>query len=133
MVAPGRRIADETYCVIVQAMAKRNKAAVARVVLSNRERMVLLTVRQKGMVMTTLRNASEVRGAADYFDDIDDEKLDPQMLKLAEMIIDQHEAEFDPSQFVDNYQLALKELVKAKVRGPRRSSPRRRNEARSST
>ena len=116
-VAPDGPVADETYCVILQAMAKRKKAAVARVVLSNRERMVLLTVRHKGMVMTTLRNASEVRGAADYFDDIDDEKLDPQMLKLAEMIIDQHEAEFDPSQFVDSYQLALKEVVKAKVNG----------------
>ena len=116
-VAPDGPVADETYRVILQAMAKRNKAAVARVVLSNRERMVLLTVRDKGMVMTTLRNASEVRGVAGYFDDVGDEKLDPQMLKLAEMIIDQHEAKFDPSQFVDKYQLALKEVVKAKVNG----------------
>lgn len=116
-VAPDGPVAEETYRVIHQAMAKRNKAAVARVVMSNRERMVLLTLRDKGMAMTTLRNANEVRGVADYFDDIADEKLDPQMLKLAEMIIDQHEAEFDPSQFVDNYQLALKEVVKAKIKG----------------
>ena len=116
-VAPDGPVAEETYRVIHQAMDKRGKAAVARVVMSNRERMVLLTLRDKGFVMTTLRNANEVRGVADYFDDIGDEGLDDEMLKLAELIIDQHEAEFDPSQFVDQYQLALKDMVKAKVKG----------------
>ena len=116
-VAPDGPVAEETYRVIHQAMAKRGKAAVARVVMSNRERMVLLTLRNKGFVMTTLRNAAEVRGVADYFDDIGDEGLDAEMLNLAELIIDQHEAEFDPSQFVDQYQLALKDVVKAKIKG----------------
>ncbi len=116
-VAPDGPVAEETYRVIHEAMAKRRKAALARVVMSNRERMVLLTLRDKGFVMTTLRNASEVRGIADYFDDIGDDALDDEMLKLAELIIDQHEAEFDPSAFVDQYQLALKDLVKAKVKG----------------
>ena len=116
-VAPDGPVAEETYRVIHAAMAKRNKTALARVVISNRERMVLLTLRDKGFVMTTLRNANEVRGVADYFDDIAGDGLDQEMLQLAEMIIDKHEISFDPSQFVDQYQLALRDVVKAKVKG----------------
>jgi DNA end-binding protein Ku len=65
----------------------------------------------------TLRSANEVRAAADYFTDIKDEAAEPEMLELAERLIEQKSGRFDPSEFRDRYHEAVIEMVKAKVNG----------------
>lgn len=116
-MAPDGPVAQETFGVILAAMQDRKKAAIGRVVLSQRERQVVIQVRDKGFVMTTLRNANEVRRAEDAFEDIVIKKPDAKTLKLAEQIIDQFEAPFDASKFVDRYQEALLDVVQSKIRG----------------
>jgi DNA end-binding protein Ku len=116
-VAPDGAVAEETFRVIQQAMRKEDKVALSRVVLSNRERLIALMCRDKGFVMMTLRSANEVRDAKDYFTDIKDEEPEPEMLELAERLIEQKSGEFDPSEFSDRYQDAVIEMVKAKVKG----------------
>ena len=116
-VAPDGPVAEETFRVIHTAMRDKGKAAIARVVLSGRERIVALDARGKGFVMTTLRSAEEVRGHELFFDDIADDDIDEEMLSLAEMIIDKHTGKFDPGVFEDRYQKALAEVVKAKIKG----------------
>jgi DNA end-binding protein Ku len=71
----------------------------------------------KGLRGMTLRYPYEVRDAADYFGDIPDIKTAPDMLKLAEHILDSKAADFDPSQFVDHYENALVEMLKTKQAG----------------
>ena len=116
-MAPDGPVAQETFGVILAAMQDRKKAAIGRVVLSQRERQVVIQVRDKGFVMTTLRNANEVRRAEDAFEDIVIKKPDAKTLKLAEQIIDQFEAPFDASKFIDRYQEALLDVVQSKIRG----------------
>ncbi len=116
-VAPDGAVAEETFRVIQQAMRKESKVALSRVVLSNRERLIALMCRDNGFVMMTLRSATEVRAAADYFTDIKDEPAEPEMLELAERLIEQKSGRFDPSEFRDRYQEAVIEMVKAKVKG----------------
>ena len=116
-VAPDGPVAEETFRVVHAAMRKKGKAAIARVVLSGRERIVALDARGKGFMMTTLRSAEDVRGHELFFDDIVDDEIDHEMLSLAEMIIDKQTGTFDPSVFEDRYQVALAEVVKAKVKG----------------
>jgi DNA end-binding protein Ku len=116
-VAPDGAVAEETFRVIQQAMRKEDKVALSRVVLSNRERLIALMCRDKGFAMMTLRSANEVRDAKDYFTDIKDEEAEPDMLELAERLIEQKSGRFDPSEFRDRYQEAVIEMVKAKVKG----------------
>ena len=116
-LAPDGPVADETFRVIHKAMREQNKAALGRVVLSSRERRVIITVRDNGLMLTTLRVASEVRQHNEYFSDIDDGDLDEQALKLAELIISQNEGTWDSSEFEDQYQKELLEIVKAKIKG----------------
>ncbi|MDA0368295.1 MAG: Ku protein [Proteobacteria bacterium] len=116
-IAPDGPVADETYRVMQMAMKERDKAALARVVMSGRERLVLLIPRDNGFVLNTLRTAAEVRHHAEYFAEIGDGKLDATAVKLANQLIEQFEGELDTSQFVDYYQEALTEVVKAKVKG----------------
>jgi DNA end-binding protein Ku len=116
-VAPDGAVAEETFRVIQCAMREKQKVALSRVVLSNRERLIALMCRDKGLLMMTLRTADEVRDAEDYFTDIEEEEPDQEMLELAERLIEQKSGKFDPNEFRDRYQDALLEMVKAKVKG----------------
>src|SRR6201999_1157340 len=53
----------------------------------------------------------------EIFDNITDKKADPAMIAIAEKIIEQQEGPFDPSQFVDRYEEALKALIEDKKKG----------------
>ena len=55
-------MAEETFVVLREAMRKTGKLAIARLVLSSRERVVTIGAREKGMFVCTLRNPNEVRG-----------------------------------------------------------------------
>jgi DNA end-binding protein Ku len=116
-VAPDGAVAEETFRVIQWAMREKRKVALSRVVLSQRERLIALMCRGKGLLMMTLRTADEVRDADEYFTDIEEEEPDQEMLELAERLIEQKSGKFDPSEFRDRYQDALLEMVKAKVKG----------------
>jgi DNA end-binding protein Ku len=116
-VAPDGAVAEETFRVIQWAMREKQKVALSRVVLSSRERLIALTCRDKGFLMMTLRSADEVRDAKEFFSDIGDEEPEPEMLELAQKLIEQKSGKFDPSEFRDRYQEAVLEMVKAKVKG----------------
>ena len=83
-LAPDGAMAEETFVVLREAMRKAGKLAIARLVLSSRERVVTIGARENGMFVCTLRNPNEVRGTAEYFDNIPAGKPDPEMLELAE-------------------------------------------------
>jgi DNA end-binding protein Ku len=116
-VAPEGPVADEPFRVFVEAMRRKKVAGVARVVLSGRERIVAVKPRGKGLIMQTLRYGSEVRSEEPYFEDVGTGKVDAQMLKLAEQLIDQRFGEFDASEFSDRYGEAVLALVKSKIAG----------------
>ena len=98
-------------------MRGKGLLAAGRVVLSKRERVIILEAWDKGLIGTTLRYPYEVRDAKDYFDDIPDVVLEPEMLNLAEQILKSKATDFDPSQFVDRYEEAVVELLKRKQAG----------------
>jgi DNA end-binding protein Ku len=98
-------------------MKAKGMVGVGRVVISKRERPIVLEPLGKGLRGMTLRYPYEVRNEADYFTDIPDIKVPGEMLKLAEHIVDTKAAEFDPSVFEDHYEMALVDLLKKKQAG----------------
>ena len=76
-LAPDGAMAEETFAVLREAMRKSGKVAIARLVLSSRERVVTIGARENGMFVCTLRNPNEVRGTAEYFGNIPVGKPDP--------------------------------------------------------
>ena len=116
-LAPDGPIAEETFAVLREAMTKMGKTAIAKVVLTNRERLVAVSPREKGMLLQTLRTGADVRSASAYFEDIDDVGVDKEMLQLAEKLIEQKTRDFDPGEFVDRYEIGLMEIIKAKIKG----------------
>jgi DNA end-binding protein Ku len=86
--------------------------AIGKVVFTSREHIIALEARGKGLLGVTLRYPYEVRKEADYFEDIPEEKIPKDMLDLASHIVKTKTGHFEPSKFEDQYEDALKELLK---------------------
>ncbi|CAN7302815.1 MULTISPECIES: Ku protein [unclassified Devosia] len=118
-LAPDGAMAEETFVVLREAMRRSGKVAIARLVLSSRERVVTIGARENGMFITTLRNPNEVRGTTEYFDNIPKGNPDTEMLDLAEKLIEQKVTSFDPKAYEDRYEIALMAMIKEKLKGHR--------------
>jgi DNA end-binding protein Ku len=116
-IAPTDQVGQEAFAVIRDAIRDRNVVGLGRVVLTRRERVVMLEAFDKGVLATTLRYAYEVREASVYFEDIPDLKLPKEMTDLAGHIIDTKASHFDPAKFEDHYENALVELLRRKQAG----------------
>jgi DNA end-binding protein Ku len=114
-VYPDGELAAETFRVIGEAMARKNKVGLGKVTISSRERQVLVEPRDSGLVMSTIRSADEVRAAE--FGPPAKGDIDADMVAIAESIIDRRSGSFDPASFRDQYQDALRELVAEKTKG----------------
>ncbi len=116
-LAPEGKMAAEAFGVIREAMARSGKLALGRVVLHQRERLMALEPRDNGIIAYSLRPYDEVRPPAEYFDAIPDLKPDAKMIEIARQIIAQLDGPFDPTQFDDRYEAALKALIADKRKG----------------
>ena len=74
-IAPTNAVGQEAFAVIRDAMRGRGMAALGRVVISRRERVIAIEPYDKGLLATTLRYPYEIREAAAYFEDIADVKV----------------------------------------------------------
>ena len=116
-ITPDGQVGQDAFAVIREAMRGKDMVALGRVVLAKRERVIMLQPWDKGLMATTLRYPYEIRDAKEYFDDIPDVKVAPDMLKLAQHILQSNAADFDPSQFVDHYEEAVTAMLKKKQAG----------------
>ena len=116
-LVPDGKVAVEAFSVIREAMGRAGKIALGRVVMHQRERLLAMEARDKGIVAYTLRTYDEVKKPETLFDDIPDVKLDKGMVDIAARIIEQQEGDFDPTGFKDRYEEALRELIKQKEKG----------------
>jgi Ku protein len=116
-IIPNGKAGADAFAVIRDAMKRKDKVALARVVLSNREHVIALKPLGKGLLGTTLRYPYELRDESDYFDNIPNPKVSRDMVDLAAHILDTKASKFDPQKFKDKYETALKALVKRKAAG----------------
>ncbi|WP_454630967.1 non-homologous end joining protein Ku [Bradyrhizobium cenepequi] len=116
-IAPDGKVGADAFAVIRDAMKDQDRVALARIVLTNREHVMAIEPLGKGLLGTTLRYPYELRDEADYFGDIKTPKITKDMVELAGHILDSKAAHFDPSKFKDEYEDALKALVRRKAAG----------------
>ena len=116
-LVPENKVALEAFAVIRDAMRGKGMVGLGRVVLSKRERVVMLQPRGSGLLGTTLRYPYEVRDEEIYFGDITEVKIPKDMLALAEHILESKAAKFDSSKFHDRYEAAIVALINEKKAG----------------
>ncbi|HEY6858769.1 MAG TPA: Ku protein [Pseudolabrys sp.] len=125
-IAPDGKVGQDAFVVIRDIIEKMNMVALGRVVLTSREHVIAMQPRGKGIMGTLLRYPYEVRDEKEYFDDIPTLKVGKDMMDLAKHIVETKSGHFEPEQFEDHYEVALKELIEKKSKGIKIEAPRER-------
>ncbi|MBR1219452.1 Ku protein [Bradyrhizobium sp. U87765 SZCCT0131] len=116
-LVPDGKVGHDAYAVIRETIKAMDKVALARVVLTNREHVIALQARGKGLMGLLLRYPYEVRDEGEYFDGIQDVKVTKEMLDLAEHIVASKSGHFEPDKFEDEYESAMIDLINRKKAG----------------
>ena len=82
---PDGKVGHDAYAVIRETIRSLDKVAVARVVLTNREHIIALEARDKGLMGMLLRYPYEVRDASEYFDEIQDRRAKEPALRAGQV------------------------------------------------
>ena len=115
-LAPDGPVARDAFAVIRDGM--QGKAGIGKVALYGREYLVKVQPRERGLIMYTLRHASEIR-SMEAIDELAEmpEKVKPEEVKLARQVIGTFEGEVDFESYRDDYQVGLREIIDAKIEG----------------
>src|SRR6516225_8587665 len=115
-LAPDGPVAREAFAVIREGM--KGKAGIGKVALYGREYLIKIQPREKGLIMYTLRHASEIR-SMDAIDELSDmpAKVKPEEIKLAQQVMATFEGPVDFQSYKDEYQVGLREIIDAKIEG----------------
>ena len=128
-LSPNDPVGQEAFSVIRDAMESQDMVGISRLVITRRERAVMLEPRGKGIVLWTLRYGDEVRDEDTYFAGIGDETADSDMMPLVQQLIKKQTQHWNPKMVIDPVQdrlldiiadkrKALKKPSKAKAKAP---------------
>jgi DNA end-binding protein Ku len=116
-LVPDGKSGEEAFAVIRDAMKDKGRVALARIVFANREHILAIEPWGNGLLGTTLRYDYEVRDERPFFKGIPSPRVPKDMVELAGDILDRKAGHFDAGKFKDEYELALRKLVKRKAAG----------------
>lgn len=116
-VLPDGDVAEEGYRIIRDALRATKKYGVGQLTIRGRENLIAMKPCGDGLMLETLRYGSEIRDADKIFEDIGTSKLRPELVEMAQQLIEERTQKFDPGEFKNHYAEALRSLVKAKVAG----------------
>jgi DNA end-binding protein Ku len=118
-VVPEDDVQAEAFAVVRKALQTTKKVALGKIAFGGREHLVAISPplddKLSGMMAYTMRYAEELRDPASYFADIKKVTVDEDQLSLAKELIKRKAAKFSPEKFTDEYEAALREMVKAKI------------------
>ena len=123
-IVPDGEVGQQAFAVIREAIRKEGMVALGKVVFTSREHIIALEARDKGMMGITLRYPYEVRDQNEYFDGIENERVPKDMLDLAIHIVETKKGTFEPQKFEDQYEDALKDLIRRKQKGEKIERPK---------
>jgi DNA end-binding protein Ku len=118
-VVPENDSQAEAFAVIRKALQESRKVAIGKVSFAGRENIIAIRPAgdeaHGGMIAYTLRYSNELRNEQEYFRDLKGVEINEESLELAESLIAKKSAKLDLSKFEDGYEVAVKELIDAKV------------------
>ncbi len=103
------------YRLLLEAMLKSGYAAIAKVTMHNREYVVIIRAREKGLTLHTMFYSNEIRQASET--GVDKTEVKDAERSLATQLIDSLAAKFEPEKYHDVYQEGLRTLIEAKAKG----------------
>ena len=118
-VVPENDAQAEAFATVRRALVDTKKVGLTKIAFGGREHVAAIVPAGSdghgGMMLYTMRYAAELRDPTEYFRDIKKTTVDSDSLGLAKELIKRKAGHFDPSKFIDGYEIAVKELVEAKL------------------
>jgi len=114
---PDGDVAGKTYALLCETLKETGKVGVGKVVLRDRESVVLLTPHESGILLYKLRYPSEVRNMLDVPQMPKETAADPDQLKLAKTLVDSMSKKFGELTLEDKYNNALRDVIDSKIEG----------------
>lgn len=115
-IGPNGDIAKKTFSLFSEVLRSTKKAGIGRIVLRDKEDVVLITAEEQGIIMYKLRYPRELR-KIEGVPDLEPVEIDEKQLALANTLVDSLSTTFDKVDFGDRYHVALMDLVQQKVDG----------------
>jgi len=115
-IGPGGEVATKTFNLFTKTLRDSGKAGVGRIILRDKEDVVLLKEHKGGLIMYKLRYPYELRNIEDVPNLLETE-VDQAQLDLAQTLVTSLSKPFTEINFQDRYRDALLELVESKVAG----------------
>ena len=111
------KIGRKAFYLLKSVLEEDGLTAICKVVIKDREALAALDPFGDTMLMTTLHWPDEIRSLGEL--DLPDEEFEfkPAELAMAKQLVGAMTAEFDPSQYKDEYREALQQIIEAKVDG----------------
>jgi DNA end-binding protein Ku len=116
-LAPDGDAGRDVYAVLREAVAKTGKTALARVVISQRERTIAIRPSGDGLMAHTLYEERDLNNSKDVFDAIATIKTDPEMVQLATQLVQRQSGKYDAGDLEDRYETRLRAMIEAKLKG----------------
>ena len=113
---PDGPVAAKTYSLLAQALQASGKVGIGKVVLRDREEVVLISPMDGGLVLYKLRNPQELRkiGEVPQLEKVDVNKDE---LKLSISLVESMGSTLEEVDLKDRYRDALREMIDAKIAG----------------
>ncbi|MBB4684018.1 non-homologous end joining protein Ku [Amycolatopsis jiangsuensis] len=117
-LAPANDDAERPYVLLFDALARRDKAAVAKFVLHGKEHLALARAGHDVLVLNTLHFSAEVRDPARDVPHLPAQaKTKDKELDMAVRLVDSMTEPWQPEEYHDTYRERVEDLVKAKKAG----------------
>lgn len=113
---PDGEVAAKAYALLTKTLEESGKMGIGRVVLRDRESVMLMTAHEGGLLLYKLRYPNEVRSIGDV-PQLDGLEADESQLKLANTLVESMTKPFGEIEMNDRYIDAVRELIMAKVEG----------------
>jgi DNA end-binding protein Ku len=113
---PDGDVAAKTYGLLCHTLKQTGRVGVGRVVLRDRETIVLLAPHEKGLMLHRLRFPDEVKSINEV-PGLLDVSVDKEQVKLAKTLVDSMVKQFADIEMKDNYTIELKKMIDAKIAG----------------
>jgi DNA end-binding protein Ku len=107
---------EKPYRLLLKALENTKKMGVAKVTMHQREYTVFIRPRNNGLTLHTMYYKNEIM-AIEGYGELRDIKLKAEEIKLADQLVENLSAPFDPGAFKDEFQERLNELIEAKLKG----------------
>src|SRR6266478_8490586 len=113
---PDGGVAAKTYSLLTQALKASGKVGVGKVVLRDREEVVMIAPLDAGLVLYKLRNPHELR-KMESVPQIEHKEVNKDELKLSINLVESMASTLKDLDLTDRYSDALREMIEAKIAG----------------